>query len=204
MRQNDGLLPPFPIWDDVRTFDGTPWRGIVDVVSGGFPCQDISVSGDGGGINGARSGLWGEMARIIRDVQPQLVFVENSPALTIRGLGTVLGDLAAMGFGAEWGCLSAAECGAPHKRDRIWIVAHANGVRLQRGFPREQVRTEGGTVPEADGGQAKNWIDIPKPYGIRSTNGVAHYMEQIRAIGNGQVPAVAAAAFQLLSERIEQ
>jgi DNA (cytosine-5)-methyltransferase 1 len=100
-RQNDGLLPPFPIWDDVQTFDGKPWRGIVDVVSGGFPCQDISAAGKGAGIDGERSGMWGEMARIIREVQPRFVFVENSPMLTSRGLGRVLGDLASMGFDAE-------------------------------------------------------------------------------------------------------
>jgi len=122
-RQNDGILPPFPIWDDVRTFDGKPWRGIVDVVSGGFPCQDISAAGHGAGISGSRSGLWSEMARIIGEVRPRYAFVENSPMLTSRGLGTVLGDLAAMGFDARWGVVSAADVGAPHLRERIWIVA---------------------------------------------------------------------------------
>ena len=121
-RQNDGFLPPFPIWDDVQTFDGKPWRGIVDVVSGGFPCQDISVAGKGTGITGERSGMWKHMARIISEVQPKYVFVENSPMLTVRGLGTVLGDLSEMGFNAEWGVISAAAVGAPHQRDRIWIL----------------------------------------------------------------------------------
>jgi hypothetical protein len=111
-RQNDGLLPPFPIWDDVQTFDGKPWRGIVDVVSGGFPCQDISAAGKGAGIDGERSGMWGEMARIIHEVRPKFVFVENSPMLTSRGLGRVLGDLASMGFDAKWGVLGAADVGA--------------------------------------------------------------------------------------------
>ena len=126
-RQNDGLLPPFPIWDDVQTFDGKPWRGIVDVVSGGFPCQDISAAGKGAGIDGERSGMWGEMARIIHEVRPRFVFVENSPMLTSRGLGRVLGDLAAMGFDAKWGVLGAADVGANHQRDRIWIVARWKG-----------------------------------------------------------------------------
>ena len=126
-RQNDGLLPPFPIWDDVQTFDGRPWRGIVDVISGGFPCQDISAAGKGAGIDGERSGMWGEMARIIHEVRPRFVFVENSPMLTSRGLGRVLGDLAAMGFDARWGVLGAADIGANHQRDRIWIVAKWNG-----------------------------------------------------------------------------
>ena len=92
-RQNDGHLDPFPIWSDVCSFDGRPWRGIVDVVSGGFPCQDISSAGKGAGITGARSGLWKEMARIVGEVRPRYVSVENSPTLTSRGLGTVLGSL---------------------------------------------------------------------------------------------------------------
>jgi DNA (cytosine-5)-methyltransferase 1 len=125
-RQNDKILPPFPIWDDVQTFDGKPWRGIVDVVSGGFPCQDISVAGNGKGLDGERSGMWREMARIIGEIMPQYVFVENSPMLTTRGFGTVLRDLAQMGFNAEWGVLSAADVGANHKRERIWILAYSD------------------------------------------------------------------------------
>lgn len=131
-RQNDGSLPPFPIWNDVRTFDGRPWRGIVDVVCGGFPCQDISAAGKGAGIEGERSGLWGEMARIICEVQPRYVFVENSPMLTSRGLGKVLGDLAEMGFDAEWGVLGAHSIGANHRRERIWILAHTNTQPARR------------------------------------------------------------------------
>ena len=122
-RQNDGSLAPFPIWDDVSTFDGRPWRGAVDVVSGGFPCQDISVAGSGAGLDGERSGLWREMARIIREVRPRFAFVENSPALTIRGIDVVLRDLAEMGYDARWGVHSAADVGAPHRRERIWIIA---------------------------------------------------------------------------------
>ena len=127
-RQNDGLLPAFPIWDDVRTFDGHAWRGVVDVVSGGFPCQDISVAGKGAGIDGTRSGMWGHMARIIGEVRPRYVFVENSPALITRGLGRVLGDLAALGYDCRWTVLGAADVGAPHQRDRIWIVANSTGT----------------------------------------------------------------------------
>jgi DNA (cytosine-5)-methyltransferase 1 len=121
-RQNDGLLESFPIWDDVQTFDGKPWEGIVDVVSGGFPCQDISAAGKGDGLDGERSGMWKEMARIIGEVRPQYAFIENSPMLTFRGLERVLADLASMGFDAEWGVLSAADVGANHNRERIWIV----------------------------------------------------------------------------------
>lgn len=124
-RQNDRTLAPFPIWDDIRTFDGTAWRGAVDVVSGGFPCQDISAAGSGAGIDGARSGLWREMARVIGEVGPRYVWVENSPMLVGRGLARVLSDLAAMGFDARWGVVGAADVGAPHQRDRIWLLANA-------------------------------------------------------------------------------
>ncbi|WP_257588235.1 DNA cytosine methyltransferase [Leptospira sp. id769339] len=131
-RQNDCLLPAFPIWDDIRTFDGRPWRGVVDLVSGGFPCEDISVAGKGAGITGERSGLWTEMFRVIREVRPKYVFLENSPMLVRRGLGVVLGDLASMGYDGEWGVFGANDTGAPHIRKRIWILgySHQNDRRL--------------------------------------------------------------------------
>ncbi len=128
-RQNDGSLPPFPVWDDITTFDPGPWRGRVDVVSGGFPCQDISAAGGGEGITGERSGLWKEQARIIRMVGPKYFLVENSPLLTSRGMGVVFGDLAQMGYYVQWGVIGADDaiwnCGNPladHERDRIWII----------------------------------------------------------------------------------
>jgi DNA (cytosine-5)-methyltransferase 1 len=130
-RQRDGILPAFPIWDDVRTFDGRPWRGSVDIVTGGFPCQDISIAGSGAGLDGERSGLWTEMARIIGEVQPRFAFVENSPMLTSRGLDRVLGDLSTLGYDAVWGVVGADDAGAPHRRERIWILAYAVSLRLQ-------------------------------------------------------------------------
>ena len=194
-RQNDGILPPFPIWDDVRTFDGRPWRGIVDVVSGGFPCQDISAAGKGAGITGERSGMWSEMARIIGEVQPRYAFVENSPMLTIRGLGTVLGDLATMGFDAEWGVLSAADVGAPHLRERIWIVA--NSHKMGRKICVEQ-------KPRRS--LSRYRVDFVEPIQfaadtacVRGDDGVANWMDRIAAIGNGQVPLVAATAWRILA-----
>jgi DNA (cytosine-5)-methyltransferase 1 len=131
-RQNDGCLAPFPIWDDVRTFDGTPWQGSVDVVSGGFPCQDISAAGKGAGIEGVRSGRWKHMARIIGEILPQIVWVENSGLLVGRGLAMVLGDLTEMGYDAVWGIVGARHAGAPHLRERIWILAYPNGTRREK------------------------------------------------------------------------
>ncbi|ELX05565.1 DNA cytosine methyltransferase [Acinetobacter baumannii] len=127
-RQNDGILEAFPIWSDITSFDGKPWRGIVDVISGGFPCQDISSAGKGAGIEGERSGLWAEMARIIGEVRPRYVFVENSPMLVSRGLTRVISDLAKMGYDAQWARFSASNFGAPHIRGRIWIVAHSQSI----------------------------------------------------------------------------
>ena len=140
-RQQDGFLPKFPIWDDVCTFrQDNPetseyiklLQSVRDklVITGGFPCQDISTAGKGAGIaQDTRSGLWFEFARIIREIRPARILVENSPALTSRGLGIVLGDLASMGYNARWGVLGACDVGAPHKRERIWIVA--NSQKLQ-------------------------------------------------------------------------
>ena len=97
-RQNDGTLEPFPIWDDVRTFDGQYWRGRCDVLCGGFPCQDISPLGRREGIRGSKSCLWGEMARIAGEVRPEWIFVENSSELVKLGLDVVLQDLDALGY----------------------------------------------------------------------------------------------------------
>lgn len=219
-RQTDRLLKPFPIWSDITTFDGRPWRGIIDVVSGGFPCQDISSAGLGAGIGGGRSGLWVEMARIIREVQPRRAYVENSPALTSRGLGRVLGDLAEMGFDARWGVLGAAHVGAPHLRERIWIMADANRERqLQQGRPEleewRRARDSGHTLPYSNGeglercqpsfgarqkdaqfGHPRWWITEPNVG--RMAHGVANRVDRLKAIGNGQVPAVAATAWRLM------
>lgn len=128
-RQNDGCLEPFPIWSDVKSFNGKLWNGIVDVISGGFPCQDISAAGGGAGIDGEKSGLWKHMARIISEVQPRFVFVENSSLLVKRGLAVVISDLAEMGYDAQWCIVSASDVDAPHKRDRLWIVANNNRTR---------------------------------------------------------------------------
>jgi site-specific DNA-cytosine methylase len=108
----------------------------VDVLCGGFPCQDISLAGAGAGIDeGTRSGLWYEFARLIRDIRPRYVVVENVSALLARGLDIVLGDLAACGYDAEWDCIPASAVGAPHRRDRVWIVAYPqrDAVRVEPG-----------------------------------------------------------------------
>lgn len=199
-RQDDGCLPPFPVWDDVCTFDGHPWRGVVDVVSGGFPCQDISVAGRGEGITGKKSGLWSHFARIIREVEPRYVLVENSPALTVRGLGTVLADLAQMGFDAEWGVFAAEDVGAPHKRERLWIAAaHTDRVReLQPQGRKQDEREWAGDGAERDG---RWWAAEPDV--VRVVHGVPAGVDRIRCLGNGQVPGVVRLAWRVLRGRLD-
>jgi len=110
-------------YGDITRVDGRELER-VDLIAGGFPCQDISYAGAGAGIEGERSGLWREMLRVIRMVRPRLVVVENVSALLARGMGRVLGELAESGYDAEWQCLPAAAFGAPHIRDRVFIVAY--------------------------------------------------------------------------------
>ncbi len=134
--------PDIPCFPDIRGIDSYQLGRIggIDVICGGFPCQDISVAGKGAGLAGERSGLWSEYARLIGLVRPQYVIVENVSALLGRGLDTVLGDLAALGYDAEWHCIPAAYVGAPHRRDRVWIVAYPFGGDLRN----EQQRLPGG------------------------------------------------------------
>ena len=291
-RQADGLLPRFPIWDDICTFDGKPWRGKVDVISGGFPCQDISAAGKGDGLDGERSGLWTQMARVVSEVRPPFVFVENSPMLTTRGGTRVIADLTQMGYDTKWTVMGAADIGAPHKRDRMWIVARQrellsypqydrngwgkqqqesptqkdgvlanpssfgseagfadtqgwqerntnqsqhSGVNLanpcelrhkhenneiqtrwnsvkfsganlanppnkgdvwrewELGFTQQEYNSGGSPI---DGG--REWWSVEPSVG-RVAHGVAHRVDRLKAIGNGQVPACAAAAWRLLT-----
>lgn len=136
-RMADAVLDQAPIWDDVITFNGGPWRGVVDLITGGFPCQDISVAGKGAGLAGKRSGLWSEFARIISEVRPRFVFIENVAALRSRGLDQVLSDLATLGFDAEWSCIRASDVGATHRRDRIFILAESESERREQRDGRE-------------------------------------------------------------------
>lgn len=195
-RQRDGCLPRFPIWDDVQTFDGKPWRGRVDVICGGFPCQDISAAGKGAGIDGKRSGMWTHMARIVGEIRPKYALMENSPMLTSRGLGRVLGDLAAMGYDAQWDCFSAGEIGAPHERQRIWILASDPDMpQCERG------RIPSGIQAEDTNAWGQAWRASTSPI-HRVDDGVARGLDRLKRIGNGQVPSVAALAFKVLSARL--
>lgn len=170
--------------DDVRTFSPEPiedWR--VDVICGGFPCQDISNAGRRAGIEGRRSRLWIEFARCVRLLRPRFVIVENVGALTVRGLDRVLGDLAEIGFDAEWSIVSACTVGTPHTRERVFVVAHTCGERwgqlwrewFAEGCPQE--------------GNIRQWPSEPEP--LRVADGVPHRVDRNRGLGNAVVPQVA-------------
>lgn len=201
-RQDDGHLDPFPIWDDVRTFDGRPWQGRVDVVSGGFPCQDISHAGKRQGITGSRSGLWGEMARIVGEVRPRFVLVENVAALTSRGLGRVLGDLAELGYDAKWGVLGTRDAGGPCWGDRLWIVATANRVHVDSRLGPDSCQTRKSVLgPRPRQREDRNATPWPPPpdQPPRVDHGLAHRVDRIRATGNGQCPALVRLAWETLA-----
>lgn len=203
-RQADGLLPRFPIWDDICTFNGNPWRGKVDVITGGFPCQDISVAGKGDGLEGERSGLWREMARIIGEVRPNFVFVENSPMLVTRGLGTVLGDLVKLGFNAKWGVLGGDNAKLPHRRKRIWLLATHHDCKHEEWMLKQKVFEFKGISREYANGVDKNeqgLRSILSPGLCRTPNGLPHQMDRLKAVGNGQIPIVAATAWRILSDQ---
>lgn len=145
-RMEEKVLDLAPVWSDLVTFDGSAWRGSVDIVTAGFPCQPFSVAGERRGTDDDRW-LWPDIARIVADVGPRYVFLENVPGLVRAGLPHVLSDLACLGFDAEWGMLSAASVGAPHKRERVWILGYATG-----GEPAESVEQgDSGADVERDG-----------------------------------------------------
>jgi DNA (cytosine-5)-methyltransferase 1 len=280
-RQRDGLLPLFPVWDDVKTFDGSRWRGKVDIITAGFPCQPFSVAGRRDGAADERN-LWPETIRVIREVEPRCCLLENVPGLLAhRYFGTILGQLAESGYRVRWDCIPASAVGAPHQRDRLWIVAyaerdsiwdeperregpaqetlkgdtlaghhgpkepvaHSHCGRLKECGGQMSARLQGAPGDHSLRGSGTWWAedpaDVANPEGCsvgggfpmcrnaerqggyalcsdlqdeerqagptesrlgRVAHGMAHRVDRLRAVGNGQVPAVVAAAWLLLTE----
>ena len=160
-RQRDGLLPLFPIWDDIRTFDGTAWADLVDVVTAGFPCQPFSAAGKKLGKDDERN-LWPDTIRVIREVGPRVAFLENVPGLVSHDyFGEILGDLAEAGLDARWEIVSAAETGAPHRRERLWIVADSRGQQHESDCHEER-RTSAAELYVADA-ESKRWSEQDEP-----------------------------------------
>ena len=152
-------------YEDVRRV-GSDTLGPVDLIAGGFPCQNVSTAGEGAGIKeGTRSGLWFEFHRIICELRPRYVFVENVPGLLSNGMGIVLGDLAEIGYDAEWEVLSAADVGAPHLRRRVFIVAYTTELQCDGGNDNAGISTQGGTVSKS--GNRCRPKDVANPLCVR-------------------------------------
>ena len=182
-RQKEGCLPWFPIFADVQQFDGRPWRGSVDVVSGGFPCQAYSKAASGKNV---ADDLWPEMRRIVADVAPRYVFAEN---VSDKAIDAACDDLEEMGYETRAVSIGASDLGADHVRKRYWLLAYADDKsELLRGFDAEMAICEG--IPH------RVWE--ANPADSRMDDGLAYRVERYFATGNGQVPIVAIAALSLL------
>jgi DNA (cytosine-5)-methyltransferase 1 len=219
-RMEDGSLPRAPIWDDVRTLDGNPLRGLVDIIYGGFPCQDISLAGTGAGLEGKRSGLFFEILRLAEEIQPTFLFLENVAAIRLRGLDRVVGELSGRGYDCRWRMLSAQEIGASHVRNRWFLLAaHADRLEcrdesLARERPGSSIAAPDGKAqpladPAGSGLEASRWKSeydpikrpgwwaVEPPVG-RVAHGCPYRMDRIKALGNGVVPLQAREAFRSL------
>lgn len=234
-RIRDKIIDNAPIFGDIKTFisDGYAerYRGLVDVVTGGFPCQPFSVAGRRLGENDSRN-MWPETRESICIIRPRFAFLENVPGLLSSGyFGSVLGELSEIGYNARWCVLSASSQGAPHKRDRLWIFAYSKrwrrgerpdkGIRSEGEEPVEQefinVRSEvsdtsswrlegqreitSGIKSELNYACNNSWW-LTEPELGRVAHGVADRVDRLRAIGNGQVPICMATAFRILSRGI--
>ena len=189
-------FPEAERFEDVRKV-GAANLSSVDVLSGGFPCQDISLAGPGLGLSGARSGLWSEFYRIIGELRPKYVLVENVQALLGRGMHRVLGDLSEIGYDAEWEVIPASSVGLPQARKRIWIIAYPSGERKQRLFESldfSAVRQGWTGSPE----DMQSIIDFalvgshrfPQPLLWRVDERLAHWVDRIHGLGNTVVPQI--------------
>ncbi len=194
--------PEVPKHEDVRTFPPQEGEWGVDVICGGFPCQDISGAGAKRGISGERSGLWVDFARIIGELRPMYVIVENVAALLVRGMGKVLGDMASLGYDAEWHCIPAAAVGSPQFRDRVWIVAHPCGGRFSRvkeRYGQGQIVERRDDFDRLAVGQrrardARSWVR-------RADHGIPSRVDRLRCLGNAVVPQIVEIIGRAIIER---
>lgn len=186
--------PDVPCYEDIHELTAARLAddgiGPIDLICGGFPCQDISNAGKRAGIEGERSGLWSEYARLIGEIRPKYAIVENVAALLGRGLERVLRDLAEIGFDAEWDCIPAAAVGALHFRDRVWITAYpnANGMRPQRIW----AAPCGAWGEQQFARLVQDQIQLSIPAGrLRSlSDGVSNRLGQLKGYGNAVVPQI--------------
>ncbi len=203
--------PSVPIFSDVSALKKEEINEKVDVICGGFPCQDISLAGRGAGLSGERSGLWFQFHRLIKEINPRYAIIENVSALRSRGLEQVLWSLAEIGYDAEWHCIPASAVGAPHRRDRIWIVANPTGRGRESVFNWNSASSNAGSsssfLANADCAQLKGrgvpsrifeentnigrcgWWEIEPGMG-RVAYGVPNWSHRLKQLGNAVVPQI--------------
>lgn len=219
-QMEQGILAPAPVWTDLRTFDGKPWRGVVDCVTAGYPCQPFSYRGDRRGESDPRH-LWPDVKRVISEVGPSLVFCENVTGHVNLGAEAVFRDLQDLGFRIAAGLFTAAEVGAPHKRERLYILADATSNRPQRTKELQLVASASGTktkgghgLRNAAGNRGQEvfpprpdaWKETPaylapafEPGVCELADGLAaDRVERLKLLGNGVCPLAAANAFVTL------
>ncbi len=217
--------PSVKRWRDVTTFPPGPEFERVDLICGGFPCQDVSYAGKRAGIDGKRTGLWQHFIRVASEMGPRIIVMENVSGLLTAGMGSILGTLASLGYDAEWDCIPAAAVGAPHRRDRVFIVAYTTkGVGRGQGWSRrivsenqrkqnssdvgdtecnnlegrERRLAEGIVFGKSNPPQRRQWVDLPEPIFCRSADGIPDRVDRLKSLGNAVVPQVA----EYIAERI--
>jgi DNA (cytosine-5)-methyltransferase 1 len=192
-----------PIFEDITKLTGDMLSERIDVICGGFPCQDISFAGKGAGLAGERSGLWWEFHRLIKEIKPKFVIIENVSALRSRGLDEVLGSLAEIGYDAEWHCIPASAVGAPHQRDRIWIICYPHGsdaARKGRAFVTNDCFKKWSTTKNIK--ERHEWIDelVSRNVALqadsysdalRILDGIPNRVDRLKQLGNSIVPQIA-------------
>jgi len=207
-RMEDAILDKAPIWDDVTTFDGRAWRGLVDVVSAGYPCQPFSVAGKRRGADDPRH-LWPHIARIIRECEPVRVFLENVGGHLRLGFREVAEELRGMGYNVAAGLFTAGEVGAASRRQRLLCLASNNhSTRLAW---RSNSRTNQKDAPNVETWSGSSDLAACAFWGNgccgpalgRALHGMADRVDRVRAIGNGVVPIVAAYAYRTLAEALK-
>lgn len=200
-RMRDGSLDSAPIWDDVRTLSANHIRGPVDIITGGFPCQDISIAGTRAGLAGERSGLFFEIVRLTRELRPRFVFLENVANITVREHERVLTEFNALRYDCRWTIVSAASVGACHLRERWWLCANSMRERLSIARSQQNTTSEHRGSPR-DSALAVVQAQFPEElisWLSRVDDGLSPKIHRIRCLGNAVVPIQARTAFERLS-----
>ena len=210
-RIDDGCLPKAAIWDDITTFPFESFRNAkVDIMYGGFPCQDISIAGNGKGLEGKRSGLFFEIMRLAKEIKPQFLFLENVPAITTRGGLQVVKEITNLGYDSRWCIISAAEIGAVHERERWFLLAKHRQINAN---PNSESSRKTNTPSKPIETKQNPWMGFTGFCGIYETqldwqediyrmdwvdNGLPKRLDEARALGNAVVPLQAKKAFEIL------